>query len=96
VAGSVYLLPNLSHAAHVLIWILLAFAFPVVAYAFAKVISLRAITAFWAGLVLLTPILQLAIWHRLLTESYQYPIFYWPLVVSTLTLFAIAEFGKSS
>ena len=96
VVGSVYLLPSLSHAAHVILWILLAIAFPVVAYLFAKGISLRAIAAFLAGLVLLTPILQLAIWHRLLTESYQYSIFYWPLTVSTITLFAIAENGRNA
>lgn len=80
----------------IIIWILLAITFPVIAYVFAKAISLRAIAAFLAGLMLLTPILQLAVWHRLLTESYQYPIFYWPLVVSTITLFAIAENGRNA
>jgi hypothetical protein len=91
VAGSVYLQPNGSHATHVIVWIILAIAIPLIARVVAKTISMWGIFAFLAGLVLLTPTLQLLLWHRLLVESYSYPIFYWPLAVSTITLFAIAE-----
>ena len=91
VAGSVYLLPNTGHTVHVLSWIALAIAIPIAARAAARTISLLAIAAFLIGLVALTPVLQLLLWHHLIVASYGYPIFYWPLAVSILTLFFLEE-----